>query len=119
MFTLYQRRATGKSTQLVLMSHESGLPIAVASQAQAKHLQWLADKVLKIKIPTPFVASRVACLHAGKYLVDEASMVLQNLLGGEIVAMTIADEGSSEFDDYMDQYVLRSRSADGVMERNL
>lgn len=101
------------------MSHESGVPIAVASQAQAKHLQWLADKVLKIKIPTPFVASRATCLHAGKYLVDEGSMVLQNLLGGEIVAMTITDEGSREFDDFMDQYVLRSKSDDGAMEGNL
>lgn len=106
MITYYQRRGTGKSSGLVLQSHASGLPIAAYSQSHADHLQWLADEVLHITIPKPFVASQEACGKARKYLVDEGGILLQKLLGGEIVLMTITDEGSAEFDGFMDKYVL-------------
>lgn len=108
MVTFYQRRGTGKSSHLVLESHSSGLPIATYSQAHADHLQWLADKVLHTTIPKPFVATPETCQQAKKYLVDEGGMLLQKLLGGEIVLMTMTDEGENEFDDYMDKYILRA-----------
>lgn len=106
MTTFYQRRGTGKSSYLVLESHASGLPIAAYSQSHADHLQWLADKVLRTTIPKPFVASPEACEKAGKYLVDEGGVLLQKLLGGEIVLMTITDEGTREFDEHMEKFVL-------------
>lgn len=108
MVTFYQRRGTGKSSYLVLESHSSGLPIAAYSQAHADHLQWLADKVLHTTIPKPFVATPEACQRAKKYLVDEGGLLLQKILGGEIVLMTVTDEGEKEFDDYMDKYILRA-----------
>lgn len=93
MITFYQRRGTGKSSVLVLQSHSSNLPIATFSKIDAEHLQRLADEVLHVTIPKPFVASPDACTKAGKYLVDEGGILLQKLLGGEIVAMTVTDEG--------------------------
>lgn len=106
MVTFYQRRATGKSSGLVLQSHASNLPIAAYSQEHADYLQWLADEVLHTTIPKPFLASKDNCTKAGKYLVDEAGVLLQHLLGGEIILMTVTDEGESEFNMYMDTYVL-------------
>lgn len=67
--------------------------------------------MLHVTIPSPFVATPEACKNAGKYLVDEARLLLQNLLGGEIVLMTVTDEGQKEFDEYMDKYVY-SKKAD-------
>ncbi len=107
MMTFYQRRGTGKSSGLVLQSHSSGLPIAAYSQEHADHLQWLADEILHTKIPKPFVATPESCQKAGEYLVDEGGMLLEKLLGGKIVLMTINDEGDKEFDEYMDKYVLK------------
>lgn len=107
MMTLYQRRGTGKSSGLVLQSHSSWLPIAAPTQQEADHLQWLADEVLHTTIPKPFVASPEACQKAGKYLVDEGGRILQNLLGGEIVLMTITDEGEKEWFEYFDNHVLK------------
>ena len=92
MITYYQKRGTGKSCTLVLQSHAQQLPIATFSGEAARYLQWLADEVLHVQIPKPFVASEAECKKAGKYLVDEGQHVLQKLLGGEIVAMTITDE---------------------------
>lgn len=109
MVTFYQRRGTGKSSGLVMHSHSSGLPIAAYSQSHADHLQWLADNVLHTTIPKPFVASPEACAKAGKYLVDEGSILLQKLLGGTIVLMTVTDEGEQAFCEYMDNYVLNSK----------
>ena len=108
MVTFYQRRGTGKSSYLVLESHSSWLPIATYSQEHADHLQWLADNVLHTTIPKPFVATPETCKQVKKYLVDEGGLLLQKLLGGEIVLMTITDEGENEFDNYMDKYILRT-----------
>lgn len=110
MMTFYQRRGTGKSTNLVIESHSTGLPIAAYSQEHADHLQWIADEVLHTTIPKPFVASREACEKAGEYLVDEGGVLLQKLLGGKIVLMTITDEGVQEFDDYFDTYHLNKKA---------
>lgn len=109
MMTFYQRRGTGKSTNLILQSHSSGLPIATCSQAHADHLQWIADEILHTTIPEPFVASAGKCEKAGRYLVDEAGAILQKLLGGEIVQMTVTDEGVQKFDEYVDRYVLNTK----------
>ena len=114
MMTYYQRRGTGKSSSLVLQSHASGLPIATHSQAHADHLQWLADEVLHTTIQKPFVASRDECKRAGKYLVDEGGILLQKLLGGEIVIMTVTDEGDKEFCDYMDTYILKRDAYENI-----
>ena len=107
MLTLYQRRATGKSSYLVLESHASGLPIAAHSQEHAEHLQWIVDSVLHTTIPKPFVATPEACVAAGEYLVDEGGILLQKLLGGKIVLMTITDDGEEEMDAYRWKYVLK------------
>lgn len=109
MMTLYQRRGTGKSTYLVIESHSTGLPIAAYSQEHADHLQWIADEVLHTTIPKPFVASKEACEEAGNYLVDEGGVLLRKLLGGNIVLMTVTDEGMQEFDEYFDTYHLHKK----------
>lgn len=107
MMTLYQRRGTGKSRYLVIESNRTGLPIATYSEAAVEYLMWLAENELHLVIPRPFVASPEACNEAKEYLVDEGSLILQNLLGGKIVLMTITDEGNQEFKDYMDGYVAK------------
>ena len=107
MTTFYQRRATGKSSYLVIESHSSGLPIAAYSQEHAEYLQWLADEVLHITIPKPFVATPETCKNAGEYLVDEGGILLQKLLGGKIVLMTMTDEGDKEWLEYFDKYHLK------------
>ena len=107
MMTLYQRRGTGKSSYLILESHSTGLPIAAHSQEHAEHLQWLADEVLHTTIPKPFVATPETCQKVGEYLVDEGGILLQKLLGGKIVLMTMTDEGAEEFNEYFDRYRLK------------
>jgi len=98
MTTFYQRRGTGKSSLLVQESHATGLPIATYSDVGVDHLKFLADE-LKTTIPEPFVASKEACTNAGKYLVDEAGLVLQKVLGGQIVMLTLSDEDDERFDE--------------------
>lgn len=98
MTTFYQRRGTGKSSLLVQESHATGLPIATHSDVGVDHLKFLADK-FEITIQEPFVASREACTKAGRYLVDEAGLVLQKVLGGQIVMLTLSDEDDERFDE--------------------
>lgn len=101
MMKFYQRRGTGKSTMLVDYSSKTGIPIAVANRTQVEELKRIAKEVLQTTIPEPFIATPEACRIAGKYLIDEGSLVLQNLLGGKCVAMTISDDGGEEYGDYI------------------
>lgn len=46
-------------------------------------------------IPEPFVASPEACQNAGEYIVDDADIILQKLLGGKVAMATVADDLNS------------------------
>ncbi|HJI56668.1 MAG TPA: hypothetical protein OIL92_03500 [Oscillospiraceae bacterium] len=101
MMTFYQRRRTGKSTMLVDYSSKTGIPIAVANKVQVEHLKQIAKEILQVTIPEPFIATPESCRKAGKYLIDESGLVLQTILGGKCVAMTISDDGGEEYNNYI------------------
>ncbi len=112
----YQRRGTGKTTNLVKESSATWIPIAAVDRNHLEHIQYIADKVLCTEIPKPFIASPEACRAAGEYLVDEGERVLQKLLGGKIVLMTITDDGGEELDEYFDTYVRSGKDRKAAKE---
>lgn len=100
MTVFYQRRGTGKSTQIVQLSAATGWPIAARSKDHIEHLKFIAKQELHIEIPEPFLATPDACTKAGNYLVDDAAILLQKILGGNIKAITISDEDDERFKFY-------------------
>ena len=94
MITFYQRRATGETYNLVRASACSGLPIVVRDEQQVDFIKWTAQEH-SFDIPEPIIAKEGACDNI-QYLVDEAVLTLQKVLGGEIVAASVTDQGDTE-----------------------
>ena len=86
------KRQTGKTERLIKESAEKQIPIICATQNMAKYAENRA-KELGLDIPKP-VAAEYAAIDAElrKYnsvLVDDAAIVLSQLLGKHIEAMAI------------------------------
>ena len=87
-------RATGKTTQLIKLSHDTGIPILTRNAEMAKRIEWQACR-MGIGIPKP-LSNRVSGLCATErsakpesVLVDEAGGVLEDMLRTRVVAAAI------------------------------
>ena len=93
-------RQQGKTTRLLYASEFNNIPILCATHVMKEHLIYMA-RTLGLKIPEPIAASEITTdrIRESKavdkdLLVDEAPLVLQNLLSsmgmrGEIKAITL------------------------------
>lgn len=96
-------RGQGKTTRLLYASEWQDIPILCATNAQKEHLIYMA-RALGLKIPEPIIASEITSnrIMGSKavdkdLLVDEAPLVLQNLLNslgmrGTIKAITLTEK---------------------------
>lgn len=96
-------RGRGKTTRLLYASEWQYIPILCATHAQKDYLVNQAER-LGLIIPEPIVASEIATnrIRASKavdkdMLVDEAPLVLQNLLNslgmrGKVKAITLTSD---------------------------
>ena len=96
-------RGNGKTTRLLYASEWNNIPILCATEAQKDYLVSQAER-LGLIIPEPIFASEVTSnrIRGSKaankdILIDEAPMVLQNLLNslgmrGEIKAITLSEK---------------------------
>lgn len=95
-------RGQGKTTRLLYASEWNNIPILCATYAQKSYLISQAERIGLI-IPEPIVADEIATnrIRGSKaadkdLLVDEAPLVLQNLLNslgmrGEVKAITLTE----------------------------
>ena len=94
------RRQTGKTERLIKMSAEKQIPIICASHNMATYARDRA-KQLGLDIPKPIVAKTAAIdTELRKYdsvLVDDAAIVLNQLLGKHIDTMAV-NTGHKEFE---------------------
>lgn len=87
-------RRTGKTTQLIKLSHDTGIPILARNAHMAHHIEWQACR-LGIGIPKPICSpvSYLRLIPTGtkpeSVLVDEAGGVLEDLLGVKVSAVAI------------------------------
>lgn len=103
---IYKKRCTGKTTELIKRSAETGAYIVVATGAMAKCVKYQAE-YMGYKIPNPMglkyfnnvmtsgdierTGERIDILQKG-ILVDELQLILNNLFGGvQVHAVTITD----------------------------
>lgn len=96
-------RGQGKTTRLLYASEFNDIPILCANHAMKEHLIYMA-RTLGLKIPEPIAASEITTdrIRNSKaadkdLLVDEAPLVLQNLLNslgmmGTIKAITLTEK---------------------------
>ena len=97
------RRGQGKTVRLLYASEWNNIPVLCATYAQKDYLLSQAERI-GLLIPEPIVASEIATnkIIASKaadkdLLVDEAPLVLQNLLRslgmrGEVKAVTLSEK---------------------------
>lgn len=95
MKVIADKRGSGKTTKLLYASHVTGTPIVVATLQQKSFLLGMARE-LNIDIPDPISISTSRELDKldchSSVLIDNAEWVLKNILGVNIVAMTVSTE---------------------------
>lgn len=85
------KRGIGKTSTLIKYAHIGKGTIICHSEKTAHDVAKLAEK-MKLKIPKPISiqeAIKNRAGHENKYLIDNADLVLQELLGSNIEAITI------------------------------
>lgn len=86
-------RRTGKTTQLIKLSHDTGIPIVTRNAAMANCIERQALR-MGVAIPKPIV-NRVSgwreppVAKCESVLVDEAGGILEDMLGTRVVAVAI------------------------------
>jgi len=97
MKKIIKSKASGKTTELIQMSHDTWTYILVVDRKRA---DWIADyacNVLKIDIPNPvsieeFINAHRSLGYCENVLIDDADEVLQKLIGKvNIMAITMRD----------------------------
>lgn len=85
-------RGYGKTTYLIYRSHVTLYPILCPNRRFAEEVKYTANK-MKIGIPEPIVAEDLINkkTNTERVLVDEALLVLSNLLGVEIDTVTLSE----------------------------
>lgn len=86
-------RGSGKTTKLVYLSEERKVPIVVGNNSQKRLVEDMSKR-LDVDIPTPVVVGSVDDLYRLRglkgCLVDEATSILENLLGPiEVEGLTL------------------------------
>lgn len=90
-------RAGGKSMRMIYASEFQNVPILCMNETHKEHLLYLAHK-FNIKIPEPITVKQLLGRgnYRDKFLVDEAIVILQEILkqqyGAEIIGCTMSDE---------------------------
>lgn len=93
MKLIIKPRYSGKTTELIKISAETGVPILVGNRQQAKYIKRMADD-LSLWITDPYIISELKNgdrISPHKILVDDVEYILQQLIGAEITAMTISN----------------------------
>lgn len=88
MKIIYAPRCAFKTTELVRLSAETNTPIL------CQHPSYIVDlaKELALTIPAPIDLRDYKPRTVERILVDDAEVVLSQLLGAKIDAMTLSDE---------------------------
>lgn len=87
-------RGTGKTTQLIKLSHDTGIPIMTRNKGMANHVEYAA-MLMGVSIPRVLVNQTASFVptptgkHATQVIVDEAGGVLKDLLGVKVSAVAI------------------------------
>lgn len=105
------QRKCGKTTRMVLMSSEKGIPILTCNRNMVKLLECTA-KDMGVKIPRPISAKDFALgssqLNCTSVLVDEIDWVVANLIGADVVVSTTSSEfvklEQKQFDETISGY---------------
>lgn len=82
-------RRTGKTTQLIKLSHDTGIPIYTRTEQMARNVAFQADR-MGVTIPKP-ICQRPALigLRPSQVIVDEAGGILEDVLGAKVIAASI------------------------------
>lgn len=85
-------RSTGKTTRLIMLSHDTGIPIYTRTAQMAAFVEHQA-RTLGVTIPKPICQPpKLIGLRPSKVIVDEAGGVLEDVLGAKVVAASIDGE---------------------------
>lgn len=85
-------RRTGKTTRLIMLSHDTGIPIYTRNAQMAASVEHQA-RTLGVTIPKPICwTPKLIGLRPSKVIVDEAGGVLEDVLGAKVVAASIDGE---------------------------
>lgn len=85
-------RSTGKTTRLIMLSHDTGIPIYTRTAQMAAFVEHQA-RTLGVTIPKPICRTpKLIGLRPSKVIVDEAGGVLEDVLGAKVVAASIDGE---------------------------
>lgn len=102
MTLFYQKRCTGKTCTLVLMSAKNNIPIGTAYPSTKRHIEECAQE-MGLNIPSPIVLKDISELKSyGEIYIDDLDIVLNKL--SKIKAATW-----SEGDTASDERFLRER----------
>lgn len=82
-------RRTGKTTRLILLSHDTGIPIYTRTAQMAAFVEHQA-RTLGVTIPKPICKpQKLLGKRPSQVIVDEAGGVLEDVLGAKAVAASI------------------------------
>lgn len=85
-------RRTGKTTRLIMLSHDTGIPIYTRTAQMAAFVEHQA-RTLGVTIPKSICRTpKLIGLRPSKVIVDEAGGVLEDVLGAKVVAASIDGE---------------------------
>lgn len=88
MICIVGGRSSGKTTELIKMSAETGIPICVRYRSRIKHIVYIANR-LGIEIPEPIVIYNQRSLKGcRKIMIDDVQDVLFDIYGTEVVCAT-------------------------------
>lgn len=92
MLAIIGGRQTGKTTCLIAMSNETGYPILTATQLMARNIELQARK-MNVQIPPVLSLANIERERwrksAERVLVDELGLVVEHLIGVEVVSASI------------------------------
>lgn len=82
-------RRTGKTTLLIMLSHDTGIPIYTRTAQMAAFVEHQA-RTLGVTIPKPVCnPQKLLGQRPSQVIVDEAGGVLEDVLGAKVVAASI------------------------------
>lgn len=82
-------RRTGKTTLLIMLSHDTGIPIYTRTAQMAAFVEHQA-RTLGVTIPKPICKpQKLLGKRPRQVIVDEAGGVLEDVLGAKVVAASI------------------------------
>ena len=88
-------RRSGKTWQMICLSHDTGFPIIARTKAMANYIEDQAHRMGKA-IPKPITVTNyslmIGALRGEKVIVDEAQGILEDILKVSIVAASINGE---------------------------